>query len=312
MKKLLLPIFICAAFSVNAQTVFWSESFGTGCSQGTAASGYSGSNGAWTATSTGTNDAQANKWFISATEAGMPAGSCGDGCGNTSSLTNQSLHVGANDGFTTPDAGATYNTGGICSFGICVVTNTRAESPAINCTGRTGLTLMFNYIENGDGTNDDGSVWYYDGTMWALLSNTAKTPMTCSPQGTWTSFSMALPASADNNPNVKIGFNWTNNDDATGTDPSFAVDSIRLAAVTFVGINETMHAEVSLINDGNDIVINTAAAFHVQAVRDMLGREVKAIINDNRITIEEQEGIYFIELNVNGSTVFKKVISGRK
>jgi hypothetical protein len=50
-------------------------------------------------------------------------------------------------------------------------------------------------------------------------------------QGLWTAFSMTLPASADNNPNVRIGFRWVNNADGTGTDPSFAVDDIALAEI---------------------------------------------------------------------------------
>jgi PKD repeat protein len=41
--------------------------------------------------------------------------------------------------------------------------------------------------------------------------------------------------SADNNPNVKIGFNWTNNDDGIGTDPSFAVDNITLTGIAAGG-----------------------------------------------------------------------------
>jgi len=90
--------------------------------------------------------------------------------------------------------------------------------------------MSFYYIEDGDGTNDDGTVWYYDGTTWALLVNTPKTPTgACSPQGQWTHYSIALPASANNNPNVKIGFNWTDNDDGVGTDPSFAIDSVSLS-----------------------------------------------------------------------------------
>ncbi|PCH92367.1 MAG: hypothetical protein COB85_08235, partial [Bacteroidetes bacterium] len=53
----------------------------------------------------------------------------------------------------------------------------------------------------------------------------------CSPQGTWTAFSILLPASANNNDSVKIGFNWTNNDDGVGTDPSVAIDDITLSTI---------------------------------------------------------------------------------
>src|SRR5690606_15080890 len=54
----------------------------------------------------------------------------------------------------------------------------------------------------------------------------------CAPQSTWGSYSIPLPASAYNNPNVKIGFNWTNNDDGIGDDPSFAVDNVVISGVS--------------------------------------------------------------------------------
>ena len=56
----------------------------------------------------------------------------------------------------------------------------------------------------------------------------AKTTVCGSGQGRWDSTSVLLPASANNNATVKIGFRWVNNDDGTGTDPSFAVDSVSL------------------------------------------------------------------------------------
>ncbi|MCZ2141517.1 MAG: hypothetical protein LC096_09040, partial [Bacteroidia bacterium] len=56
-----------------------------------------------------------------------------------------------------------------------------------------------------------------------------KTLTGCGFQGLWTSYTIQLPPSANNNPNVKIGFGWVNNDDGLGTDPSFAVDDITLS-----------------------------------------------------------------------------------
>jgi hypothetical protein len=38
-----------------------------------------------------------------------------------------------------------------------------------------------------------------------------------------------LPASCNNNPNLKIGFVWTNNDDGVGTDPSVAINDISIS-----------------------------------------------------------------------------------
>lgn len=228
MRQLILLAF-CSLLICNSSSaqIFWSENFESGSTSGTPASAYGG----WTTTSTGTNDSYNNQWYVSCAENGHTDGVCGTGCVPVSATaTLATLHLGANPALG-GDGGATYNAGGLCAASICVVTNQRAESPVINCTGKTGITMSFNYIENGQGATDDATVWYYDGTTWSLLVNTPKTAATtCSPQGRWTHYSIALPASADNNANVKIGFNWTNNDDGAGSDPSFAVDSIALSA----------------------------------------------------------------------------------
>src|SRR4051812_10567210 len=91
--------------------------------------------------------------------------------------------------------------------------------------------VSFLYLENGDASNDDASFVYSadGGTTWSTVNALAKTTGTCSAAGQWTSITISLPASANNNAMVKIGFNWTNNDDGIGTDPSFAVDDITLA-----------------------------------------------------------------------------------
>jgi len=200
---------------VSKSQVFWTENFNNGCTTGCQT--YAGPNGSWTFASTGTNASGANSWFISCAENGMPAGSCGDGCSAGGSAT---LHIGATSPTILKDKGAAYN--------AAKETNMRAESPTINCAGKTSITLAFNYIEDGDGTIDNATVWYYDGSNWSQLSDPAKTPTACAPQGQWTAYSIALPASANNNANVKIGFNWTNNTSG-GTDPSFAVDSIQIS-----------------------------------------------------------------------------------
>ncbi|MBK8144379.1 MAG: T9SS type A sorting domain-containing protein [Bacteroidetes bacterium] len=175
---------------------------------------------------TGVNDLDANFFAISDAEGGgitpnlgAPA-SCGVALnGNNTLFVTSTFAAG----------GAAYNSGGFCALGICVTTNVRSESPVINCTGKYNITVDFNYIENGDGAIDDANFWYYDGTTWAILSNMPKTLTGCGGQGLWTSYSVVLPASANNNPNVKIGFGWINNDDGIGTDPSFAVDDIALS-----------------------------------------------------------------------------------
>ncbi len=209
----------------NAQ-IFYTETFdGTVC--GTT-SGCDQSLVSWTLTNTGVNGANANKFYVSCTENGNAAGVCGSGCGS-----DQSLHVGnvstSSAAFIfcpTGDCGAAYDDSGAGER-----TDKRAESPTISCTGQTNITLAFNYLENGQGANDDATLWYFDGSTWASINALAKTTVCGSGQGLWTAFSMTLPASANNNPNVKIGFRWVNNGDGNAADPSFAVDDITLSAV---------------------------------------------------------------------------------
>jgi len=217
---------------------FWSEDFGTGCSQGNTGAGYSGPNGAWTQTNT-VNDPQSNNWYVSATEAGMGTGNCGNGCLSNGSLTNRTLHVGANDGFVPTDPGAAYDAGGLCGILICVATDKRIESPLINCTGMSNINVSFNYMENGQSSTDNATLWYYDGSAWSNIYDMPKTTVCGSGQGMWTYTTITLPPSANNNPNVKIGFRWVNNDDGVGSDPSFAVDDIQLS----VGSSDVFTAE---------------------------------------------------------------------
>lgn len=219
--------------SINAvsQDIFWTEDFGTGCNTGQLASA-----AGWSIASTGTNEAAANTWYISAAENGQGVGNCGAGCGS-----NRTLHVGnilinfiiiipADNGASYYDSGAA----GFCGLLDCSATDRRAESPTIDCTGRENITLSFAYLEGGSGTIDNATLWYSDGNTWTQIDDPAKTaccggPCNGTNQGIWTAYSIDLPASADDNANVQIGFRWVNNDDAVGTDPSFAVDDIELA-----------------------------------------------------------------------------------
>ncbi len=229
---LVIVFSLFSSLNVSAQT-FWTETFSNGCTANCGAATYvAGPNGPWTVASTGANGAEGSEFYISCAENGNAAGACGTGCG-----ADASLHVSSSPMWV-GDVGAAYEIGGACGFLICIEANLRAESPTINCATFSGITLAFNYIEFGDGTNDDASLWYFDGAIWTLLTNLAKTPCCGGPcnsgslQGQWTAFSVALPASANNNPLVKIGFNWTNNDDGAGFDPSFAVDDITLTVPT--------------------------------------------------------------------------------
>jgi hypothetical protein len=202
--------------NVNAQ-VIWTEDFSAVPSP-------------WTLNvPTGFNDPDANEFFISDDEGGGITPDLGAplSCG-VALNGNNTLHI------TSPlfGGGAIYFAGGICIFGICVTTNVRAESPIINCTGNSNISVTFNYIENGDANLDDAMFWYFDGATWTMIDNMPKTLTGCGGQGLWTSRTVQLPASANNNPNVRIGFGWVNNDDGFGSDPSFAVDDIVVSGNT--------------------------------------------------------------------------------
>ena len=224
MKKSALLLLAFLPVSLFAQ-VFYTETFdGTTCAAG---SGCDPSIVSWTTTNVGTNGGAANKFYVSCTENGNAAGQCGSGCGS-----DQSLHVG---NVSTSSAAFLFCPSGDCGAAYDdsspgEITDKRCESPTINCTGQSTITISFVYMEAGQGTQDDATLWYFDGATWTSLNALAKTATGCSPQGTWTAFSAALPASANNNPNVKIGFRWVNNGDGTATDPSFAVDDITLSA----------------------------------------------------------------------------------
>jgi type IX secretion system substrate protein len=226
---LLTAVISLAAIRSNGQ-IFWTENFESGSASGMDVTGYTtGPNGPWTMTITGSEGDVPNQWYVSCAEAGHTVGGCGTTCAGSLGL-GATLHVGSG---SVGDMGASYDNGGLCGIIYCVQTDRRAESPAINCTGKYGIRVRFYYIENGDGAIDDGTVWYYDGSVWSSLVNSPKTPPICpSGQGYWDTLSYALPASADNNPNVKIGFRWVNNDDASGSDPSYAIDSLSLIATS--------------------------------------------------------------------------------
>ncbi|MBS1646300.1 MAG: gliding motility-associated C-terminal domain-containing protein [Bacteroidetes bacterium] len=255
MKKIyaLFLLYLCT-HALQAQTVFWAETFsvGTSCpgNQGTLANGFVSSNGTWATSATGVNNAFANTWYVSQTEAGQTPTSCGQRCiDNNPTLTNRTLHIGNVPG--SPNAAAfcpTGDCGARYDFGVGtnkVTTHLRAESPAISCLAKSGITLQFDYITRRY-PGDSLTVWYFDGALWSTLMVPAATP-TCAgaiagdTSGTWTTqAAITLPASANNNAQVKIGFEWANNDDGKGGNPSVAIDNIKLSATTLGGGPSTL------------------------------------------------------------------------
>ncbi|NPA34231.1 MAG: hypothetical protein GXO48_04800, partial [Chlorobi bacterium] len=248
--NLLLLILVMPSTLLYAQTytytTLWLETFDNGCVAGCLASTYVGPNGQWAVVDSSPANTAPNQWFVSEAEAGMAPGQCGTSGGNAS------LHVGANPNSyctclycTQPagDCGAAYDD---CSTDLCGLlgsgsglsptTYIIAISPTIDLSATAttdSLIVAFNYIENGEGVDDNATLWFSDdgGVTWTLLIDMPKTPTCISGQGQWTHLEVALPPSARANPNVKLAFRWTNDADDNATDPSFAVDSLAILRV---------------------------------------------------------------------------------
>jgi gliding motility-associated-like protein len=207
--------------------VFWTENFSNACPNNCPATSYSGTNGAWSSFTDGFNDTDANVWMISYAENGAGVGSCSSTGG-----TNPTLHItsdpasGIGSIVCPNDCGAQY-----LSFPGSI-TDRRIESPVINCTGQTTITLKFTYILGGVPGTDFLTVWYFDGTTWSTLGTPAQTTVCGGSDGIYAVYTVALPASANNNANVRLGFQWVNDDSGSGVDPSVAIDDITLSATS--------------------------------------------------------------------------------
>jgi hypothetical protein len=277
MKRTLLPLLLLLPAFSFCQTVFWTETFNNGCTSGCLANTYTtGTNGAWTVASSGTNGSAPNQWFISCAENGNAPGACGTGCAG-----NATLHIGANAlsectclicADPAGDCGASYDADGPgACLGLCAgggtVTNTRAISPTISTSGKTGISIQFDYIEAGQTAHDFASVWYSidNGANWLAITNPlAKTTNTgCSGQGKWATYTSAnLPATADDISTLKISIIWQNDADNTGTDPSVAINDLKVRYTALVPVSlQTLSA----IKQGNDVKVQWTTATEVNS-----------------------------------------------
>lgn len=225
MKKPILILFLqlIGIITLHAQ-IFYTENFNTT---------------SWTLNTVyGAEGSDPNFFTISDNEGGVLPPGCG-----VANNGNNTLHVTS---VFAPTAGASYDAGGLCGILTCPQTNRGALSPTINCSGYSTIQLSFDYIENGDGSIDNASAWYFNGSTWSLLDDMPKTLICSTLQGQWAARTVNLPSSANNNPNVRIAFRWVNNDDGAGSDPSFAVDNVTLtatpstiASITTAGLSST-------------------------------------------------------------------------
>jgi hypothetical protein len=113
-------------------------------------------------------------------------------------------------------------------------------SPTINTTGYSTNTLAFDFIAFGSSScsDDRAQLWLStdNGSTWPVGFQYCLTSVCCGAcngysQGQWTTYTLALPAAFNNNPNVRVGFHWRNNGNGSGTDPSVAIDDLRITTI---------------------------------------------------------------------------------
>lgn len=224
------------SFGSFAQVTIWSDNFNNGCGANCLATTWNG----WTVANNvgGVTGADPNNWFVSCAEEGVVPPGCGSTC-----LGDASLHIGANAG-AGGDMGASYN-----ETSAVNATYRLAVSPTINTSGiTTTITLSFDFIAYGSAacsedrgqlrlSTDNGATWPV-GYQYCLTSPCCGACNGYS-QGQWTTYTLVLPAAFQNNPNVRVGYHWRNNGNGTGTDPSIAIDDIRLTTVLPLSLNLT-------------------------------------------------------------------------
>ncbi len=207
-------------------STIWSVNFNNGCANDCIASSYAG----WTILNNdgGVSGGSANNWFVSCAEEGVVPPGCGSSC-----IGDASLHIGADPG-SGGDMGASFN-----ETGAANATFKTAVSPTVSTVGYNTNTLAFDFIAFGSaGCSDDRAQLRLstdNGSTWPVGFQYCLTSVCCGAcngysQGQWTTYTLALPAAFNNNPNVRIGFNWRNNGNGSGTDPSVAIDDVRITS----------------------------------------------------------------------------------
>jgi hypothetical protein len=291
-KAILLSISFAFFNKSLAQTTIYSENF-------------EGSHSWILNVTTGVNGADNNFFTVSDNEGGVLAPGCG-----VRINTNKTLHITS---VFNPSGGAEYDAGGLCGVFLCTQTNRRAESPVFSTIGFTNISVSFDFIGNGDALLDNASMWYNAGSGWTLLAPSLKSPNCGSGQGQWTYSNIALPIVAENNANVKIGFNWTNNDDGIGSDLSFAVNNIVISSSNLsVSEFDDLKSQIQIYPNPTKSILKIESTNNdIFLIINQLGQEVKkfAVVGNiiNEINIEDlHKGVYFVKNSQ--SSYCKKII----
>lgn len=243
-------IFLFCSFFVfltsHTQTIVWQDDFEIPS--------------AWTLNvQSGLNGPDANLWVISDAEGGMPAGSCG-----TAANGNKTLHVGC-QGTWCVGSGATYNAGD-GGFGFMDATTHKRTylNTDINTSNVSNLVLEFDYIGIGQAGADYGNVIYSinGGSTWTVLQSITAATTCPNGQGLWTHSVMLMPINCANIPNLRLGFEWNNDNDGTGTDPSLAINNLKISSTSSQSVSADFLTSSTNLCQGNclTLVNNSAGA----------------------------------------------------
>lgn len=272
-KKLLTILMLVSFFHLSSQ-VFWSEDFGSFnqiAYKPILAASYM-SNGPWTVTELATNGSDPNKWFISSVEAGMGAGNCSSSYNSDSTLLNNTLYI-SRIPIKTLSANSTnfIDFGARYYKGVNSSSDYRIETPKIDCSNKTDITLSFDYFCGGNAISDYFSLYYFNGVTWDSLTTLMPTNSgSCSRNSTlWKkSITYNLPSTANNNPTVKIGFRWKNSVVEVNTFPVDTSSNDSGASIASTSINsnvsvnvasstQTVATNATTSNNGSGIPIST-------------------------------------------------------
>jgi hypothetical protein len=201
MKKQMLFLGLLASSAVNAQTTLFQDDFE-----------------AVTANWVLNGGSGANSWLINEEYDGFPLLGIQDTPNQPTGITGGPL--------------STYvhiTNSGICGAGICNAnfdasqsSNQPLTSITVNCSGNTGIAVSFWYLSNGEVSSDYGQFQYStnNGMTWT-------THATYQGVNTWTQVNAVIPA-LDNQAQVKIRFNWINDDSMSGLDAPFSIDDVKI------------------------------------------------------------------------------------
>jgi hypothetical protein len=170
-----------------------------------------------------------NIWAVNDNESGFAANICGAGGGG-----DQSLHI-------------THALISGAAYLADINANKRIASPVVSTVGYTGIVLAFDFIANGEDVQDRGYLQYSinGGTSWLNATgapttvnpalpagsdlNNLKSQICGSGQGRWTHVTWNMPATCAGITNLRVGIVWQNNNNTSGTDPSFAIDDVSIS-----------------------------------------------------------------------------------